>query len=105
MATGNVRMKQSSELTKQIIKYCLLQGHFVMRINNIPFGAGGFKKNVVKKGVPDIMGCSKSGIALGIETKTTDKQSKEQKDFEDNFTKRGSIYILARKLEDVTERI
>ena len=109
-------MKQSSVLTKQIIKYCLLQGHYVMRINNIPYGSGRFKKNIVTKGIADIQGCTgkvlkidgrdyTSGTKLCIETKTTDKQSKEQKDFEVNITKRGGIYILAKKLEDVTEAI
>lgn len=109
-------MSKASELTKEILKYCIEAGHYTVRINNIPYGSGRFKKNIVTKGIADIQGCTgkvlkidgrdyTSGTKLCIETKTTDKQSKEQKDFEVNITKRGGIYILAKKLEDVTEAI
>ena len=91
----------ASELTKQIIKYCTLQGHFVCRINNIP--GTKYRANTLTKGVPDIMGCTKTGKALGIEIKTTDKQSEFQAEFENHYKKRGGIYILARKLEDVID--
>ena len=92
----------ASELTKQIINYCTLQGHFVCRINNIPGRKN--RANTLTKGVPDIMGCTKTGKALGIEIKTTDQQSEFQKEFESHYKSRGGIYILARKLEDVIER-
>ena len=93
----------ASILTKQILAYCISQGHYVVRINNIP----GTKQraNTLTKGVPDIMGCTKKGIALGIEVKTTDMQSSFQKEFENHYKKRGAIYILARKLQDVTEKL
>jgi len=48
------------------------------------------------------MGCTKDGVALAIEVKTTDKQSEFQKEFEHHYKSRGGIYILAKKLEDVT---
>ena len=96
-------MKQSSELTKQIIKYCLLQGHYVVRINNIP--GTKFRANTLTRGVADILGCTKDGKALAIEIKTTDSQSAYQKEFEKHYKSRGGVYILAKRLEDVTEII
>ena len=96
-------MKQSAKLTKDIIKYCLLQGHYVVRINNIP--GTKFRANTLTKGVADILGCTKDGRALAIEVKTTDKQSEFQESFEKHYKDRGGIYILAKKLEDVTEVI
>ena len=96
-------MLTANQLTKQIIQYCLLQGHYVVRINNIP--GTHFRANTVTKGVADIMGCTKDGTALAIEVKTTDQQSIFQKQFEEHYDSRGGIYILAKKLEDVTEVI
>ena len=96
-------MLTANKLTKQIIQYCLLQGHYVVRINNIP--GTHFRANTVTKGVADIMGCTKDGTALAIEVKTTDQQSIFQKQFEEHYDSRGGIYILAKKLEDVTEVI
>ncbi len=92
-------MSKSAEITKEIIKYLTLQGHFVVRINNIP--GTHYRAGNVTKGVPDIMGCTKSGKALGIEVKTTDKQSEFQKEFEGHYQKREAVYILAHSLNDV----
>jgi len=92
----------ANKLTKEIIQYCALQGHFVCRVNNIP--ATKHRANTLTRGIPDIMGCTKTGKALGIEIKTTDKQSEFQKEFENHYLKRGGIYILAHSLNDVIER-
>jgi len=96
-------MRQANKLTKDIIKYCLLQGHYVVRVNNIP--GTKFRANTLTKGVADILGCTKDGTALAIEIKTTDNQSTYQQEFEKHYKDRGGIYILARKLEDVTQLI
>lgn len=93
-------MKRASDLTRAIKKYCDLQGHYVVRINNIP--GTKYRAGTLTKGVADIMGCTKDGVALAIEVKTTDKQSEFQKEFEHHYKSRGGIYILAKKLEDVT---
>ncbi len=93
----------ASELTKQIIKYLTLNGHFVVRINNIP--GTKYRAGTLTKGVPDIMGCTKTGKALGIEVKTTDKQSEYQKTFEEHYKSRGGIYILAHSLDDVSSKL
>ena len=96
-------MMTSAQLTKDIIKYCILQGHYVVRVNNFP--SRKYRKGNVTPGVSDIMGCTKDGRALAIEVKTTDQQSIYQKQFEEHYDSRGGIYILARKLEDVTDLI
>jgi hypothetical protein len=92
----------TNKLTVQILEYLLKNGHFVERTNNIP--SKKYYKNNVKKGKPDIMGCSKKGIALAVEIKnpdTKDKQSDAQKEFENHYNKRGGIYIIAGSLDDI----
>lgn len=97
---------KTNDLTKQILEHCKLKGHYVVRVNNIP--GTKYRANNVTKGTADILGCTKDGKALAIEVKnkdTNDKQSDAQKEFEEHYKKRGGIYILATKLEDVTEKI
>jgi len=101
----------ASALTKAIIEYCNKSGHYVYRANNVPTKQ---RVNTLTKGVADILGCTgrklwfkgilyESGTALAIEVKIgRDKQSLTQKDFESHYRKRGGIYIIAHKLEDVT---
>jgi Holliday junction resolvase len=91
----------ANKLTKQIIEYLTLQGHYVFRQNNIPTKR---RSNTTHKGVADIMGCTKKGIALAVEVKIDkDKQSSYQIEFEKQYKKRGGIYIIAKTLEDVTK--
>ena len=94
----------ANELTKAVLKYCALKGHYVFRVNNIP--GTKYRANTLTKGVADILGCTKQGLALAIEIKIgKDRQSDYQKEFEEHYKKRGGIYIVATKLEDVTEKI
>jgi len=52
------------------------------------------------------MGIMKTGEPLAIEVKINkDIQSEYQKEFEAQYKKRGGIYIIAKKLEDVTSKI
>lgn len=93
----------ANELTKQILIYCNLAGHYAFRVNNVPTKK--FRKAALR-GIADIMGCTKNGKALAIEIKTeNDRQSEFQKEFENHYKNRGGIYILAGKLEDVTDKI
>lgn len=108
---------KTNDLTKQIIRYCTLKGHYVVRVNNIP--GTKYRKNNVTKGLADLIGCTgrevkidgityPSGTALALEIKnkdTKDRQSDYQREFEEHYKKRKGIYILATKLEDVTEKI
>lgn len=88
----------ANKITKQILQYLTLQGHYVFRVNNIPAGR---RSNTIHKGIPDIMGVSKNGNALAIEIKTTDKQSIDQMNFETKWIANKGIYILAHDLDDV----
>jgi hypothetical protein len=54
-----------------------------------------------KKGFPDLLILFK-GKCLGIEIKTiTGRQSKEQKEIEQQFKKNGAEYYIVRSLKDV----
>jgi hypothetical protein len=96
----------TNQLTQAVLRYLTLNGHFVFRNNNAPVYDP--TRQVYRKnsnglnGVPDIMGCTKLGRALGIEVKSRyDAQSDAQKRFEEKFKKRGAIYILCRSVDDV----
>lgn len=56
-----------------------------------------------RKGVPDILGITKSGTFFGIEVKRSKggRQSKEQKEFMDDVRAAGGIYILASSIDDI----
>jgi len=45
---------KTNDLTKQILEYCKLKGHYVVRVNNIP--GTKYRKNNVTKGVSDLIG-------------------------------------------------
>ena len=90
----------ANKLTKDAIKYLLLRGHYVVRINNAPTQR---RRGTVHKGTADIMGCTKEGYALAVEIKTTDSQSEFQEDFESQYKKRKGIYIICRSIDDLID--
>jgi len=103
-------MTPTNALTKAIIEYLMLRGHYVFRNNNAPIydpTKRTFRANNTKKGIADILGVTKGkddkGIFIAVEVKgtKTDRQSPEQKLFEGEVKKRGGIYVLARSLDDV----
>lgn len=56
-------------------------------------------------GSPDILGCLK-GRFVGIECKVgKDRQSTVQKNFEAAISRNGGVYILARSIDDVRNRL
>ena len=56
-------------------------------------------------GSPDILGVYK-GRAIGIEVKNAKgKQSPSQVNFQTKFTLAGGLYILARSVDDVMEKL
>lgn len=99
-----------SQIQSVIIDYLSIlenQGKlFFQRTNNITVYDS--KKNIhrslakgQKKGFPDLLILFK-GKCLGIEIKTTTgRQSKEQKEIEQQFKKNGAEYYIVRSLEDV----
>ena len=57
-------------------------------------------------GTPDLLGVMKPGTALAIEVKDAKgRQRPEQIAFQKAWEARGGVYILARSVEDVLERI
>lgn len=93
----------TNELTKAVILYLTAHGHMVMRVNNS--GAKG-RVNVVSKGCPDLVGCTKTGRALFIEIKnkqTKDKLSDYQKEVKRNVELRDGLYIVVTELKDIEE--
>ncbi len=91
-------MKAADKLNSNVIEYLTLQGHLAFRVSNIPVKK---RKNTVMKGVGDILGLTKHGKFLSVETKVDDKQSKEQKLFEGNVKQRGGIYVLCKSVDDL----
>lgn len=58
-------------------------------------------------GMPDLLGVvGPNGRALAIEVKSAKgRQREEQKAFQSAWEKRGGLYILARSVDDVLERL
>ena len=103
-------MTPTNALTKAIIEYLTYKHHYVYRNNNAPIydrKKGTFRSNNTEKGIADIIGVTggakDQGIFIAVEVKgtKTDRQSPEQKIFEEEVKKRAGIYILARSLDDV----
>jgi hypothetical protein len=90
-----------SDIRKKLIEYCKAKNHFVFPVANRPQGK---RANTRFKGIPDLLGISANGKALAIEIKSeNDRQRPEQKDFEENFKRRGGIYLIAGCVNDLIE--
>jgi hypothetical protein len=87
-------------------EYLELRGHFCTRINSGAFktAAGGWFRAADRKGVPDLMGVTRDGRGLAVETKSnTGRLSGGQKEFRDGWIARGGIYVVARGIGDLQE--
>lgn len=104
-----VRLTQrESDLQRTILEYLDLKRIFHYRSNtgaikfSRPDGKGQFVKFGVR-GQADIVCCIK-GQFVAIECKAEDgEQTLAQKEWQAGLERAGGFYILARKLEDVTE--
>lgn len=95
-----------------------IQNRILVAVSQIPdsffwrnnTGAAFIKGRLVRFGYlgsPDIIGCVR-GKFVGIEVKTTDKDSKQresQRNFERLFTSAGGVYILARSAEEAMNQL
>jgi hypothetical protein len=88
----------ANKLTQEVIKILNDRGNKVHRINNTPVQR---RKGTTTKGVPDVEGIGKKGLYVGVEIKTTDKQSKDQEIFEAEIKSRGGIYFIVHNLEEL----
>jgi len=94
------------ETQKTILQYLELKKIFHYRQNS-----GGFKTDnghfyrMGITGAPDIIAVYK-GVYIGIEVKDIKgKQSEGQKDFQERLENAGGIYILAKSLDDVINKL
>jgi Holliday junction resolvase len=86
----------TNETTKKIIDYLNANDCHVWRQNN--YGKG--RRNVTKRGVPDIIGLKYNGTFIGIEIKTgTDKLSQAQLEMQELILAHNGIYIVAKDFE------
>lgn len=98
---------REQQVQNQIIAvYGNVRGVRIWRQNT---GVGYFGKRKVTFGVPgqaDISGLLADGTRLEIEVKSaTGTQSGEQKAFQRMIEKHNGVYILARSVEDVYDRL
>ncbi len=90
---GRIKKNESGILIA-IRDYMRLRGWFVIRIQQ---GLGSHK------GISDLIAV-KDGVTIWIEVKTAKgKLSRYQKEFQEQITTSGGIYIVARGPEDVIE--
>ena len=101
---------KESELLKLVLDWLALHRIFHWRMNTGSSGPMFYKgkRRFVRygvPGVPDIMCCVK-GRMIGIELKGDGgEQSQAQKNFQSSLEAAGGKYILARRLDEVTEAI
>lgn len=100
-------MSAENDLKKTVLEWLALYKIFHYRQNTGAMkgehkGKSWFVR-FAAKGSPDIV-CVIGGRYVGIELKAPNgKQSEAQKEFQVNLERAGGFYILARRLEDVTE--
>lgn len=99
----------ANDLTKTILfDFKWVREGIAYRINN---GAvydkrlGTYRKGVVRKGVPDIIGII-DGRFYGIEVKIgKDRQSADQKEVEREIKEAGGVYFIAKSYDDYLEKL
>ena len=103
--TGRADMTEADIQSLILIYLTSLPDTYAQRQNT---GAAHDGRRLVRYGVPgqaDILCCMK-GRFIEVEVKTkTGRQSEAQKQRERNITRASGIYILARSVEDVQNRL
>lgn len=95
--------QEENELTKKILRYLGLKGCTVWR-QNVGRFQGAYKSGI--PGLPDILGFTSKGQFIGIEVKSsTGNLRSSQVKFQEKAVRCGSIYLVARRIEDVMEVI
>lgn len=90
---------EASKITKKVLEYCHKVGHYVVPIANSPYAG---RRNTRKKGIPDLLGITRVGNPLALEVKSeSDKQRPEQKEFQEEWTRRGGIYLIVNSVDDL----
>jgi hypothetical protein len=96
----------ANDLTKAIVKYIELKGGFASRISvqgTYSAKLGKYIPGTAKRGLADIMGTYKNK-SISIEVKIgKDRQSDYQIKVEQQITKAGGLYFIARDFQSVVE--
>lgn len=106
MGTIRMALTKESDIQSAILIYVTsLPGSFGFRMNTGAVQDGNRFIRYGLPGQPDIF-LILNGRFIGIEVKTkTGRQSEAQKNWQRNCEHAGGIYILARSVEDVIERL
>lgn len=96
------KKKTEHEIQNEILVYVTqLPNTFAFRMNTGATKVGDRFVSFGLKGQPDIFAII-SGRFVGIEVKAAKgRQSEAQKNWEENCTQAGGLYVLARSVEDV----
>lgn len=97
--------RKETDILREISLYLKWRKVFFWRVNTTgifdPRRRIFLKSPNTTPGVADLI-CLKAGKMIAIEVKsTTGRQRPEQKEFQDNVTKNGGAYVLARCVQDV----
>lgn len=94
---------KESDIQKSILDYLLLRGHIPVRFNNLPtWKKDGVFIPVRRKGIADILVCTKVGQFAAIEVKRPGgKTSPDQDEFLADIRSKGATGIVATSIEDV----
>ena len=103
----------ANELTKAITAYIRLTGNYAERINNTGIfdsKTGKWRKGGTRRGIADIMASKvvqhngrSFSIMVAIEVKVgKDVMSEYQKKIQDEVTKSGGVYIIAKTWDQVS---
>ena len=95
---------EENKIQKEILQTVQKMGlAFIWRNNQIPVKGRRF---VGLKGVPDLIGILPCGTFIGIEVKTPKgKLTRCQEQFRDDCMKNNGLYIVARSVNDVLEKL
>lgn len=97
------RDDKTNDLTKCVIAYTKVKGYFIERISSTGRYQGGrWIKGSGTKGTADLSAVI-NGRAVKIEIKcaaTNDRQSADQRKYQQQVEKAGAIYIIVRRFKD-----
>ena len=98
----------ANELTKSIVAFLTMRGHFAARINTQGTYSVALKRFIYSgstKGMADVNAVV-HGRSISIEVKfSKDSQRKEQKSVQNKITEAGGVYFLAKTYDGFLEQI
>ena len=101
------RRKPEKDVQRAIVAGLVARGWVVAETDaGAAFHAGGFSGSRIPAGWSDLTCCAPGGRFVGIEVKAArGRQSDVQKAMQERIERLGGLYILARRIEDVLEKL